>query len=237
MSRAAAKIKALRRLFFYSRAGSGSCRCGKAADFAIKRIPPRHFGGYGVRTDSRFHPGGESAAAGLRLGPCISGFAIGVEIAISIVPVGTCVLPASDPALKRRAIFTTSLRDAGECGMRRLTTDYRIDADEKSFASVAIRIIRGCLLRDADLAPGSVRFGLRRRCSIRVQSVAANFRCPLRDAGDYWDAFPGAWLPANFRFPGVTVGFGCSGRGRGIKLCESGMNSALPERGRPGPKG
>src|SRR6266571_3613586 len=103
MPPAAAKIKALRRLFFYSRAGSGSCRCGKAVDFAIKRIPPRHFGGYGVRTDSRFLPG------------------------------GTCVLPASDPALKRRAIFATSLRDAGECGMRRLTTDYRIDADEKSF--------------------------------------------------------------------------------------------------------
>ena len=42
------------------------------------------------------------------------------KIAFSVVPVGTCVLPASDPALKRRAIIG---RPSGTGGGRELTRD------------------------------------------------------------------------------------------------------------------
>jgi hypothetical protein len=41
-------------------------------------------------------------------------------------------------------------RSLAVCGMRRLTTDYRIDADKMSFPSAAIRGIRGYFLRNAD---------------------------------------------------------------------------------------
>src|SRR5712692_8818194 len=34
--------------------------------------------------------------------------------------------------------------------MRSLTTDYRIDADKRSFASAGIRVIRGFILRTAE---------------------------------------------------------------------------------------
>ena len=36
---------------FNPAASSSSSRRGNEADFAIKRIPPRYLGGYGVRTD------------------------------------------------------------------------------------------------------------------------------------------------------------------------------------------